>query len=179
MESGLGKFTGNSRVFNILIAQILFIDSAQKFALNKLIKKEGSDPFADKSFREQQQIRIAHRKSYAVDGLASLIRYCKEKKMDPLNQTGSWGGAIGFVQFMPFNLGFAVDADSDGVINLKGWPDAIYSTANYLKVKGNYSKDEKGRRGAIFRYNHSDEYVEGVILYSNAIYNKSLQGLSE
>jgi membrane-bound lytic murein transglycosylase B len=176
-ESGLGKFTGNSRVFNILISQILFIDSAQKFALNKFIKKEGSNPFADKSFREQEQIRITHRKSYAVDGLASLIRYCKEKKMDPMKQTGSWGGAIGYVQFMPFNLGYAVDADSDGVINLKGWPDAIYSAANYLKLKGNYTKDEKGRREAIFQYNHSDEYVEGVILYSNAIYNKSQEGL--
>ena len=174
-ESGLGKFTGNSRVFNIFMAQILFIDSAQKFALNKLIKKEGADPFADLSFREQEQKRISHRKRYAVDGLASLLRYCKEKKMDPLDQKGSWGGAIGYVQFMPFNLGYAVDADSDGAINLKEWPDAIYSAANYLKVKGNYSKNDKGRRGAIFQYNHSDEYVNGVIRYSDEIHKRSLQ----
>ena len=174
-ESGLGKFTGNSRVFNIFMAQILFIDSAQKFALNKLIKKEGVDPFADSSFRAQEQKRLSHRKSYAVDGLAALLRYCKEKGMDPLDQKGSWGGAIGYVQFMPFNLHYAVDADSNGVIDLKGWPDAIYSAANYLKVKGNYSKDEKGRREAIFQYNHSDEYVNGVILYSDEIHKRSLQ----
>jgi membrane-bound lytic murein transglycosylase B len=171
-ESGLGKFTGDSRVFNILLGQILFIDSAQKFALKKIIKKERSDPFTDISFRESEQKRISHRKIYAVEGLASLIRYCKEKRMDPLEQKGSWGGAIGYVQFMPFNLGYAVDADSDGVINLKEWPDAIYSAANYLKSKGNYSKDERGRREAIFQYNHSDEYVEGVIRYSDAIFQK-------
>jgi membrane-bound lytic murein transglycosylase B len=174
-ESGLGKFTGNSRVFNIFMAQILFIDSAQKFALNKIIKKEGANPFADSSFREQEQKRISHRKIYAVDGLVALLRYCKEKKMDPLCQKGSWGGAIGYAQFMPFNLRYAVDADSDGVINLKEWPDAIYSTANYLKVKGNYSKDNKGRRGAIFQYNHSDEYVNGVVRYSDEIYKRLLQ----
>jgi membrane-bound lytic murein transglycosylase B len=174
-ESGLGKFTGNSRVFNIFMAQILFIDSAQKFALSKAIKKEGNDPLTDSSFREQEQKRISHRKSYAIDGLASLLRYCKEKKMDPLEQKGSWGGAIGYIQFMPFNLGYTVDADTDGVINLKEWPDAIYSIANYLKVKGNYSKDERGRRGAIFQYNHSDEYVNGVIGYSDEIYKRSLQ----
>ena len=174
-ESRLGKFTGNSRVFNIFMAQILFIDSAQKFALKKIIKKEGRDPFADSSYRAQEQKRISHRKIYAVDGLASLLRYCKEKKMDPLNQIGSWGGAIGYVQFLPFNLGYAVDADGDGVINLKEWPDAIYSAANYLKIKGKYSKDDKGRRDAIFQYNHSDEYVNGVIRYSDEIYKRSLQ----
>jgi membrane-bound lytic murein transglycosylase B len=157
------------------MAQILFIDSAQKFALNKLIRKEGVNPLADSSFREQEQKRISHRKIYAIDGLASLIRYCKEKKIDPLDQKGSWGGAIGYVQFMPFNLGYAVDADSDGMINLKEWPDAIYSAANYLKVKGNYCRDEKGRREAIFQYNHSEEYVNGVIRYSDEIYKRSLQ----
>jgi membrane-bound lytic murein transglycosylase B len=174
-ESHLGKYTGDSRVFNIFMAQILFIDSAQKFALKKIIQKEGKDPFADSSYRALEQKRISHRKIYAVDGLASLLRYCKEKKMDPLDQYGSWGGAIGYVQFMPFNLGYAVDADSDGVINLKSWPDAIYSAANYLKIKGNYSKDDKGRREAIFQYNHSDEYVNGVIRYSDEIYQRSLQ----
>ena len=173
-ESNLGKFSGNNRVFNILMGQILFIDSAQQFALKKLIKKDGIDPMADSSFRKQEQKRISHRKIYAVDGLAALLRYCKEKKMDPLEQKGSWGGAIGYVQFMPFNLGYAVDADSDGVINLREWPDAIYSVANYLKVKGKYSKDEKGRRDAIFQYNHSDEYVDGVIRYSTEVHNKSL-----
>jgi hypothetical protein len=26
---------------------------------------------------------------------------------------------------MPFNLGFAVDTDRDGVTNIKGWPGVI------------------------------------------------------
>ena len=60
-ESGLGKFTGSSRVFNIFIAQILFIDSAQKFALNRLIRKEGANPLANSSFRGQELKRICQR----------------------------------------------------------------------------------------------------------------------
>jgi membrane-bound lytic murein transglycosylase B len=168
-ETELGKFTGNSRVFNIFMAQILFMDAAQKYALAKIIKNEGVNPFDNLSFKNEEDKRLLHRQIYAVDGLASLLRYCKKYNIDPLEQKGSWGGAIGYVQFMPFNLQYAVDADSDGVLDLNGWPDAIYSAANYLKVKGNYSKDDKGRRSAIFQYNHSDEYVDGVIRYADAI----------
>ncbi len=168
-ESGLGKYTGGCRVFNIFMAQILFLDAAQKFELSKIMKKEGRNPMADNHFREYEQKRISHRKIYAIDGLVSLLRYCKEKNLDPLAQTGSWGGAIGYVQFMPFNLNYAVDADNDGIIDLNGWPDAIYSVANYLKLKGNYSKDNTARRNAFFQYNHSDEYANGVMLYADSI----------
>jgi len=168
-ESGLGKYTGSCRVFNIFMGQILFLDAAQKYELKNIIRKEGTNPMADKHFKEFEMKRINHRKLYAVEGLASLLRFCKENNLDPLNQTGSWGGAIGYVQFMPFNLNYAVDADSNGVIDLNNWPDAIYSVANYLKLKGNYSKDVNGRRAAFFQYNHSDEYAEGVMLYADSI----------
>ena len=70
---------------------------------------------------------------------------------------------------MPFSLNYAVDADSNGTIDLNNWPDAIYSVANYLKLKGNYSKDANGRRTAFFQYNHSDEYANGVMLYADSI----------
>jgi membrane-bound lytic murein transglycosylase B len=168
-ESGLGKYTGSCRVFNIFMAQILFLDAAQKYALNKIIKKERVNPLADSQFREYEIKRLNHRKHDAVDGLVSLLRFCKANNLDPLSQTGSWGGAIGYVQFMPFSLIYAVDADSNGLIDLNDWPDAIYSVANYLKLKGNYSKDDNGRRNAIFQYNHSDEYVNGVMLYADTI----------
>jgi membrane-bound lytic murein transglycosylase B len=169
-ESGLGKYSGSSRVFNIFMAQILFMDATQKFAVDKIIKTEGVNPFSDTSFMKEEHKRLLHRQIYAVEGLAALLRYCKKENIDPLNQIGSWGGAIGYVQFMPFNLQYAVDSDSNGIIDLNKWPDAINSVANYLRIKGNYSKDDKGRRAAIFQYNHSDEYVEGVIRYADEIY---------
>jgi membrane-bound lytic murein transglycosylase B len=124
-ESELGKFTGNNRVFNIFMAQILFLDAAQKFAINNLRQKEGILPLADSSLIVSEKKRLIRRKSYSVDGLASVLRYCKKRNLDPFEQKGSWGGAIGYVQFMPFNLQYAVDADTNGVIDLNSWPDAI------------------------------------------------------
>ncbi len=51
---------------------------------------------------------------------------------------GSWAGAMGQTQFMPSSYAaFAVDQDGDGHPNI--WtsaPDALASTANYLRQKG-------------------------------------------
>jgi membrane-bound lytic murein transglycosylase B len=56
----------------------------------------------------------------------------------PDNMVGSWAGAMGHTQFMPtsFNA-YAVDITGDGRRDI--WttiPDALASTANYLKVHG-------------------------------------------
>lgn len=52
--------------------------------------------------------------------------------------TGSWAGAFGHTQFMPTTYArIAVDFDGDGRRDLvNGIPDALASTANYLKRSG-------------------------------------------
>ena len=52
--------------------------------------------------------------------------------------TGSWAGAMGHTQFMPTTyMAHAVDFDGDGRRDIWGSiPDALASTANYLKVAG-------------------------------------------
>lgn len=52
--------------------------------------------------------------------------------------TGSWAGAFGHTQFMPTTYArIAVDFDGDGRRDLvNGVPDALASTANYLKRSG-------------------------------------------
>ena len=52
--------------------------------------------------------------------------------------TGSWAGAFGHTQFMPSTYArIAVDFDGDGRRDLVGSiPDALGSTANYLKQAG-------------------------------------------
>src|SRR5690606_38784626 len=52
--------------------------------------------------------------------------------------TGSWAGAFGHTQFMPTTYArIAVDGDGDGRRDLVGSiPDALASTANYLKRSG-------------------------------------------
>ena len=172
-ETSLGKYTGNYRVFNIFLDQILFLDAAQEYCLAEMIKEGKQDPFLDKDFKALELRRISKRKMYAVESLAALIRHCKKYNMDPLAQKGSWGGAIGYAQFMPFNLKYAVDADKNGKADLYNWTDAFYSIGNYLKSKANYTKNLKDRKAALFDYNRSDEYVNGVMLYAEAISKKA------
>ena len=71
--------------------------------------------------------------------------------------TGAWAGELGQVQFTPSNyLKYAVDYDGDGRRDLVGSvPDALASTANYLKAIG-WRADEPwleevrvGRRRAV------------------------------
>ncbi len=52
--------------------------------------------------------------------------------------TGSWAGAMGHTQFMPTTyLAYAVDFDGDGRRDIwQSIPDALASTANYLKASG-------------------------------------------
>jgi membrane-bound lytic murein transglycosylase B len=52
--------------------------------------------------------------------------------------TGSWAGAMGHTQFMPSSyVAHAVDFDGDGRRDIWGSiPDALASTANYLKTAG-------------------------------------------
>jgi len=58
--------------------------------------------------------------------------------LDRAEMKGSWAGAMGHTQFMPSSyMKFAVDGDGDGSRDI--WasiPDALASTANYLKQHG-------------------------------------------
>ncbi len=58
--------------------------------------------------------------------------------LKPEGLTGSWAGAFGHTQFMPTTYQrIAVDGDGDGRRDLVGSiPDALASTANYLKKAG-------------------------------------------
>ncbi|MEI7812353.1 MAG: serine/threonine-protein kinase [Ignavibacteria bacterium] len=171
-ESRLGEITGNYQIFNIFISQILLLDIAQQYTISQIKSRGEENPLNDPELQQRETKRLEIRKKSAVKGLTSLLRICKSKGSDPLSQKGSWGGAIGFVQFMPFNLKYAVDGDQDGSIDLSSWPDAIPSVANYLKVVGKYNDTDKGRWRAILRYNPSPEYSNGVIVYADEIWRR-------
>jgi membrane-bound lytic murein transglycosylase B len=171
-ESGLGRYSGNYRVFNIFMQQLLFLDDAQKFSVDEMIKKGELSPVAADSVIEANRKRLDKLKKRAIKGLVALLKDCKEKSMDTLEQRGSWGGAIGYVQFMPFNLHLAVDGDENGIIDLKSWPDAIFSVANYLKNYGKYGTSFRARRRGIFSYNPINTYVDGVIKYADAVWKR-------
>ncbi len=70
--------------------------------------------------------------------LLALLKLLQSGDLRADGLTGSWAGAFGHTQFMPSTYArIAVDGDGDGRRDLVGSvPDALASTANYLKRAG-------------------------------------------
>ncbi len=171
-ESGLGEFTGNYRVFNVLVAQLLYLEEAQQEAVRRITAKGEADPLSTAGVAGTQEERFAKIRRRCVGNLAALLRQSKATGVDPLSLHGSWAGAIGYPQFMPASMPHAADGDGDGKIDLHSWPDAVMSVARYLKERGKYGPTDAERRRAIFSYNPITSYVNGVIKYADAILAK-------
>jgi Transglycosylase SLT domain/Peptidase family M23 len=78
----------------------------------------------------------------------------------------SSAGAIGWMQFLPATWArYGVDAVAAGYSDPYNPIDSIFAAARYLSDAG-VSRD---RHGAIFAYDHSDEYVRSVLLRSKLI----------
>jgi len=110
------------------------------------------------------------RSSWAEAELIELLSICKEQNRDPLSIRGSWAGAFGICQFVPTSYTkFAVDGNNDGAIDLFNFQDAVASIANYLKSHGFEKNKPVSNRGAIYAYNHCDNYVEAIFAYAKAL----------
>jgi hypothetical protein len=73
----------------------------------------------------------------------------------------SSAGAEGWMQFLPSSWAtYGVDANGDGYKDPYNPADAIFAAARYLRAAGAATN----LRGAIFSYNHSQAYVESVLL---------------
>jgi lytic murein transglycosylase len=70
--------------------------------------------------------------------LLTALQILEQDHLERDKMRGSWAGAMGQTQFMPSSfMKFAVDGDGDGRRDI--WtsvPDALASTANYLKLQG-------------------------------------------
>ena len=89
--------------------------------------------------RSLATLAYAHyRGTYFRHELLAALAILEAKHIDPAHMTGSWAGAMGQTQFMPSSFkSYAVDFDGDGRRDI--WtsvPDAIGSTANYLRKHG-------------------------------------------
>ena len=72
--------------------------------------------------------------------------------------------AVGPMQFIPSTWSVVgVDGDSDGTRNPQDVDDAALATAVYLCSGDDDLSEEKGQRASVYRYNHSNEYVDLVL----------------
>jgi membrane-bound lytic murein transglycosylase B len=112
------------------------------------------------------------RGKWALKELQDLILLADKLQYDPLEFKSSNAGALGPAQFIPTTfMNFGRDGDSDGKADPFSMPDAIASTANYLKKAGwTETGPEEKRRTAIWIYNHSAIYVNTILkLYGELV----------
>jgi hypothetical protein len=80
-----------------------------------------------------------------------------------------WDRAIGPMQFIPSTWSIVgVDADGDAKRNPQDIDDAALATAVYLCSGKDDLSTVVGQRGAVFRYNHSQQYVDLVLSIMDA-----------
>lgn len=81
---------------------------------------------------------IGYRGTYFRDELINALLILEEHHVARSDFKGSWAGAMGQTQFMPSSFWrFAQDYEGDGHKDIwKSIPDALASTANYLKENG-------------------------------------------
>lgn len=112
------------------------------------------------------------RSEWAEKELANLFLLSSRNRLDILDIRGSWTGAFGLCQFMPSSfIVFAADGNGDGKVDLFNFSDAMASASNYLKRHGWKNGDIEKKKKAIFAYNRSDEYVNAVMAYAEAVRN--------
>ncbi|MDQ3053812.1 MAG: hypothetical protein M3R66_08305, partial [Actinomycetota bacterium] len=78
--------------------------------------------------------------------------------------------AVGPMQFIPGTWSAFSDSDGDGngVADPHNLYDAALAAANYLCSGPGDLSMESGQRSAVFRYNHSESYVDLVLSYAQA-----------
>ncbi|GHA27099.1 murein transglycosylase [Devosia pacifica] len=79
-----------------------------------------------------------YRESFFRKELLTALRIVSDGHIQPSQMTGSWAGAMGHTQFMPSSfMQYAVDYSGDGTRDIwNSIPDALASTANYLRAHG-------------------------------------------
>lgn len=166
IETKLGEKRGKYRIFNVL-ASVAVAGSNSNIDTNyKRLKKRYPD-----LKKEDIAKRARRRGKWAYGELKSLVKLAQGENRDILDMKGSWAGAYGIPQFIPSSyLAYGVDGNDDGVRNLDNYHDAIASVANYLKQHGwkpGISHEQKKK--VIWKYNHSELYVETVLASSKLI----------
>jgi membrane-bound lytic murein transglycosylase B len=77
------------------------------------------------------------RSDFFTQELITLLKLVDKKIIDNKTLYGSWAGAFGYFQFMPSTIkNYALDYNSNDVIELKSIEDSFASAANYLNKIG-------------------------------------------
>jgi membrane-bound lytic murein transglycosylase B len=81
---------------------------------------------------------VGYRGDFFRGELVTALQILEQDHVNPDEMLGSWAGAMGQTQFMPSSfMKYAVDGNRDGRRDIwSSVPDALASTANYLRQQG-------------------------------------------
>ncbi|MBU3915347.1 lytic murein transglycosylase [bacterium] len=164
VETGFGNVLGRYPVISVFSSIIL------ENHKNKRVLAGKTEITADEKYIAA---RLEKKDEWARDEMIALLSIIKQSNQSPFDFKGSFAGAFGIPQFLPSSfLRWGYDSDNNGSVNLFLFPDAIYSTANYLKAhgwkKGLYRKSNKA---VLYKYNRSHVYVDTVLKVAIKIKN--------
>ena len=165
VETRHGDYLGNHQVVSVYLSLAL-ADQDDFIEYNLKRNKDKLQP-SKKDLVELKTKLVQRSKTkanWAVNELVSIYKN-KDKFPVPITQIyGSWAGAFGISQFIPSSFArWAKDGNSDGYFNLFDLADAIHSAAHYLNKHG-FGPNEEQQRKAIYSYNHSNTYVNTIML---------------
>jgi membrane-bound lytic murein transglycosylase B len=104
---------------------------------------------------------------FAADNLAALAAFCQRRGGDCFEVKGSYGGALGAAQFLPFSvLEWGADGDGDSQVNPYQMEDAIHSAANFLVQHGWH---EDATASLARYYGQTIGYPRAVQAYAEAL----------
>ena len=104
---------------------------------------------------------------WAGDNLAALATYCKNTGNDCFQLRGSYAGALGAAQFLPYSvLEFGADGNGDTLVDPFRLEDAIMSAANFLVIHG-WRQDQA--QALAKYYGSSQGYPRAVFAYAAAL----------
>ena len=161
IESRLGSFRMPWNAANAYANLAFLADPAYLEAMqNRYVDKYPQ-------LRDEATIARAKRKAkWAAVELGYLVHIANHLGIDPLSLSGSFAGALGPAQFIPSSFWiFGIDGDKDGMANPLNMADANLSMGNYLRKYG-WREDAplEQKRKALWYYNHSDVYVNTVMM---------------
>jgi len=104
---------------------------------------------------------------WAGDNLVALASFCKNTGSDCFALRGSYAGALGAAQFLPYSVQqFGADGNGDDRVDPFLMEDAIMSAANYLVIHG-WHEDQTAALGKY--YGTSQGYARAVFAYAEAL----------
>ncbi len=154
VETGFGNILGRYPIVSVYSSIIVENSKQQKCLLKYL----------NGCMDTKSLSRLGEKSRWAKKELKALIKISESSNRSLFRLKGSYAGAFGIPQFLPSSyLKWGYDSDRNGSVNLFLFPDAVYSTANYLKAHGwQKGLHLESNRDVVWKYNHSRLYVDTI-----------------